>query len=339
MSQANKLDALQAMRPIFRKCTNFTCSLKHEHQPLEGNAGTYGRRTKLAQVCPYQLCQNLAHIILRHLKMKPLGKEVYLLEDIFELFTDKQVDVLRQEMAAIDKEFNMTSSTAVRIQGHPFNKNFPPLVIHDPVQKFQRTLKQYISATEIDVFKQNPKDWRCQYMWNGCKKLRQLCISSAQYGACTAYAHATDINMPINSPPDDATIAIWQPDQLNRIWVLPASKCNWENYNPKTWHAAMYSSVHHSFPDAPAIKPSPSNDTQQPPDQQDHPMPDSRPPTPPDENMPDPPHQPDRNDHPDHPMPPAPPGVSPGSAVDPPPQAGNQTFPRNSDKPRNRKRS
>ena len=36
----------EVMRPIFRKCTNFTCSVKHEHQPLEGNAGTYGSRTK-----------------------------------------------------------------------------------------------------------------------------------------------------------------------------------------------------------------------------------------------------------------------------------------------------
>ena len=89
----------------------------HCTQPLEGNAGTFGSRTKLAQVYPYQFCQDLARIILRHLKVKPLDNEVYLLEDIFEPFTDKRVDILRKEMAAIDKEFNMTSSsTAVRIQ-------------------------------------------------------------------------------------------------------------------------------------------------------------------------------------------------------------------------------
>ena len=136
-------------------------------------------------------------------------------------------------------------------------------------------------------------------MSNGCKKLRQLCISSTQYDACTAYVHTIGINMPITSPPDDA---FWQPDQLNRIWVLPASKCNWESYDPKTWHAVMLSSVHQSFSDAPAIKPMPIEtdpldptdephqpDTQQPPDQPDHPMPDPRPPTPPDENMSDPP--------------------------------------------------
>ena len=106
-----------------------------------------------------------------------------------------------------------------------------------------------------------------------------------QYDACAAYVHTIGINMPITSPPDDAVISFWQPDQLNRIWVLPASKCNWENYDPKTWHAVMFSSVHHSFSDAPAIKSSrcPSRriqptdepqqpDTQQPPDQPDHPM-------------------------------------------------------------------
>ena len=100
----------EVMRPIFRRCKNFSSSVKHEHQPLEGNAGTFGSRTKLAQVCPYQFC-------LRHLQVKPLDNEVYLLEDLFEPFTVKQVDILRKEMEAIDKEFNMTSSSlAVRIQ-------------------------------------------------------------------------------------------------------------------------------------------------------------------------------------------------------------------------------
>ena len=101
----------KVMRPIFRRCKNSTSSVKHEHQPLEGNAGTFGSRTKLAQVYPYQFCQDLAHILLRHLKVKPLDNEVYLLEDLFEPFTIKQVDILRKEMEAIDKEFNMTSSS------------------------------------------------------------------------------------------------------------------------------------------------------------------------------------------------------------------------------------
>ena len=76
---------------------------------------------------PYQFCQVLAHILLRHLKVKPLDNEVYLLEDLFEPFTIKQVDILRKEMEAIDKEFNMTSSSlAVRIQDLPFNKDVQP---------------------------------------------------------------------------------------------------------------------------------------------------------------------------------------------------------------------
>ena len=96
-------------------------------------------------VYPYQFCQDLAHILLRHLKVKPLDNEVYFLEDFFGPFTIKQVDILRKEMEAIDKEFNITSSSlAVRIQDLPFNKDVQPLVIQDPlVQKFQKTMKQY----------------------------------------------------------------------------------------------------------------------------------------------------------------------------------------------------
>ena len=117
----------EVMRPIFRRCKN-----KHEHQPLEGNAGTFGSRTKLAQVYPYQFCQDLAHILLRHLKVKPLDNEVCLLEDLFEPFTIKKVDILRKEMEAIDNQFNMTSSSlAVRIQDLPFNKAASPEVSED----------------------------------------------------------------------------------------------------------------------------------------------------------------------------------------------------------------
>ena len=67
----------EVMRPIFRRCNSL---VKHEHQPLEGNAGTFGSRTKLAQVYPYQFCQDLAHILLGHLKAKPLDNEVHLLD-------------------------------------------------------------------------------------------------------------------------------------------------------------------------------------------------------------------------------------------------------------------
>ena len=74
-------------------------------------------------------------------------------------------------------------------------------------------------------------------------------------------------------------------------YYVTSGRCNWEKYDPKT---VMFSSVHQSFTDAPAIKPMPIEtdpldpmdapqqpDTQQPPDQPDHPMPDPRPPTPP----------------------------------------------------------
>ena len=58
------------------------------------------------------------------LEGEELDNEVYLLEDLVEPFTIKQVDIVRKEMEAIDKEFNMTSSSlAVRIQDLPFNKD------------------------------------------------------------------------------------------------------------------------------------------------------------------------------------------------------------------------
>ena len=183
----------KVMRPIFRRCKSFSSSVKHEHQPLEGTAGTFGSRTKLAQVYPYHFCQDFAHILLRHLQVKPLDNEVYLWEDLFEPFTIKQVDILRKEMEAIDKEFNMTSQGRSTIS-HPGS-----------------------ASSEVPEDDEAVPTWRCQNMWNGCKKLRQLCISSTQYDACAAYVHTIGINMPITSPPDDAIISFWQPDQLNRI--------------------------------------------------------------------------------------------------------------------------
>ena len=148
-------------------------------------------------MCPY----HLAHILLRHLKVKPLDNEVYLLEDLFEPFTIKQVDILRKEMEAIDKEFNMTSSSlAVRIQDLPFNKDVQPLVIQDP----EVSEDDEAVPTETEIFRQDPSDW----MWKGCKKLRQLCISSTQYDACAAFVHTIGINTPITSPPNDAIISL-----------------------------------------------------------------------------------------------------------------------------------
>ena len=97
---------------------------------------------------PYQFYQDLAHILLRHLQLKPLDNELYLLEDLFEPFTIKQVDILRKEMEAIDREFNMTSSSlAVRIQDLPFNKDV------QLVQKFQETMKQYLGLKSISSSK------------------------------------------------------------------------------------------------------------------------------------------------------------------------------------------
>ena len=51
--------------------------------PLVAKNGVERQRAataELAQVYPYQFCQDLAHILLRHLVVKPLDNEVYLLE-------------------------------------------------------------------------------------------------------------------------------------------------------------------------------------------------------------------------------------------------------------------
>ena len=160
---------------------------------------------------------------MHHPEAKLVDFERIHLETQHSLITVKFPSISRfsrlKETEAIDKEFNMTSSSdAVKIQDVPFNKDFQPLDIRDSlVQKFQKTMKQHPPGTAIDIFRQNPNDRRCQDMWNGCKKLRQFCISSTQYDACAAYVHAIGTNVPITSPPDDACIALRQPDQLNRI--------------------------------------------------------------------------------------------------------------------------
>ena len=95
----------EVTRPIFRRCkippAQSSMNINPSREMLvlseaEPNCAGY----------PYQFCQDLAHILLRHLKVKPLDNEVYLLEDLFEPFTIKQVDILRKEMEAIDKKFD-----------------------------------------------------------------------------------------------------------------------------------------------------------------------------------------------------------------------------------------
>ena len=82
--------------------------MKHQHQPLEGNTKNHGRRTKLAQMYPFSFCQDLAHILLRFLKVKPLDNEVFLLEDILDMFRDDDVSSIRSDLDKVDSEQYMT---------------------------------------------------------------------------------------------------------------------------------------------------------------------------------------------------------------------------------------
>ena len=72
----------EVMRPIFRRCSNYLGKEKHGHQPLEGNTKYQGSRTRLAQIYP----QEMAHILLRFLKVKPLDNEVSLLDSLTVTF-------------------------------------------------------------------------------------------------------------------------------------------------------------------------------------------------------------------------------------------------------------
>ena len=120
----------EAMRPIFRGARLLPVQKNTSVNPWHG--------------CTLTSSARISRIILRHLQVKPLDNEVYLLEDIFGPFSNQQIDLLRKEME------------------------------DSLVQTFQKTVKQYAPGTEIEIFRQDPNDWRCQKMWNGCKKLRQL---------------------------------------------------------------------------------------------------------------------------------------------------------------------
>ena len=61
----------EVMRPIFNRCSNYWRSVKHQHQPLEGKTKNDGSRTQLAQIYPFSFCQDLAHVLLSFLKVKP----------------------------------------------------------------------------------------------------------------------------------------------------------------------------------------------------------------------------------------------------------------------------
>ena len=133
----------EVMRQIVKRCSNSWKSVKHQHQPLEGNTRNHGSRTKLAQIYPFSFFQDLAHILLRFLKAKPLDNEVFLLEDILDSFRHDDVSSIRSDLDKIDSEYSMTSSsTKVRIQDLPFNNEVDPLFVNDPeVLKLQRTMK------------------------------------------------------------------------------------------------------------------------------------------------------------------------------------------------------
>ena len=197
----------EVMRPIFKRCSSYWKSAKHQHQPLEGNTTNQGSRTKLAQIYPFSSCQNLAHILLRFLKVKPLDNEVFVLEDILDSFSEDDVSSIRSDLDKIDSEYNMTSSsTKVKTQDLPFNNQVDPLFFNDPeVLKLQRAMKQFPQGTELDLEAHHTSDSRLYAIYHGAR-LRYLCVPHTPYKKCVMCCRTIGINYPLATPPDDACV-------------------------------------------------------------------------------------------------------------------------------------
>ena len=216
--------APEVMKPIFKRCSNYWKSVKHQHQPLEGNTKNHGSRTKLAQI----------HILLRFLKVKPLDHEVFLLEDILDSFTDDDVSSIRSDLDQSHSEYSMTSSgTKATIQDLPFNNQVDPLFINDPeVLKLQQAMKQFPQQTELDLEVHHTSDSRLYAINHGARRLRYLCIPHTPYKKCVMCCRTIGINYPLTTPPDDACGFLWQVNVPSRIWALPAHRCDWSAYTP-----------------------------------------------------------------------------------------------------------
>ena len=206
-------------------------------------------------------------------------------------------------MDRIDEEYNMTSaSTRVKIQDLPFNNQVDPLYISDPeVTKLQKAMKQFPQGTEMDLESSIKSDSRILAIHNGARRLRYLCIPHTPYNKCIMYNRTIGVNSPLTTPPDDACVFLWQPCSPGKLWVLPAHRCDWNEYNPSQWHALVFSQNRMSFKEAPTIRPMPidhqgdhddggnDDDDDLPSDQPDQEMqqaPQPDPPAPPDVPMP-----------------------------------------------------
>ena len=249
----------EVMRPIFRRCSNYLNKEKHLHQPLEGNTKSQGSHTKLAQTYPFSFCQEMPHILLRFLKAKPLDNEVFLLEDMFEPFSDSDISYIRSDLDKIDEEYNMTStSTRVKNQDPPFNNKVDPLYIQDSeVTKLQKAMKQFPQGTELDLESSNKSDSRILAIHNGARRLRYLCIPHTPYNKCIMYNRTIGVNSPLTTPPDDACVFLWQVNSPEKLWILPAHRCDWNEFNPTQWHVLVFSQNRMSFKEAPTIRPMP----------------------------------------------------------------------------------
>ena len=168
-----------------------------------------------------------------------------------------------------------SSSDAVKIQDLPFNKNAQPLVIQDSlVQKFQKTMKQYLAEHFSTGFTRMAMSEHVEWLQEVQTTVHLIhsvrCMRSIR--PHNLHQHAYHITSGRCMHSIVATRSAAQslgPACINAIG----------NYNPKSWHAVLLSSVppfrvrrlSSQCPSGPPDEPS-QPDNQQPPDQQDHPI-------------------------------------------------------------------
>ena len=150
-------------------------------------------------------------------------------------------------------------------------------------------MKQFAQRTELDLEVRHTSDSRLYAIYHGARRLRYLCIPHTPYEKCVMCCRTIGINYPLTTPPDDACVFLWKVNAPNRIWVLPAHRCDWSAYTPTQWHSLVFSQARMSFKEALMIRQMPV-DQHGDHDNHNPPGPTSMPQAP--HDPPDPPHSP-----------------------------------------------
>ena len=119
---------------------------------------------------------------------------------------------------------------------------------------FSQAMKQFPKGTELVHYTSNS---RLCAIYRGARRLRYLCIPHTPYEKCVMYCCAIGVNYPLTAPPDDACAFLWQVNVSNRIWALPAHRCDWSARAPAQWHVHVFLQARMFFKEASMIRPMP----------------------------------------------------------------------------------